>query len=89
MTTLQQIMRSTVKDLRSKSIFELSAQELAERLRPTADTVMRETFNRDGYLTYFDKVVCPDTSYMIHEYRDRKELVRIDDKGTAHLIKIL
>jgi hypothetical protein len=89
MRTSQRIMRSTVKDIRSKSIFELSAQELAERLRPTADAVMRETFSRNGYLTYFDKAVCPDTDYMVHEYRDRKELVRIDDKGTAHLIKIL
>ncbi|GGB29491.1 MULTISPECIES: hypothetical protein [Mucilaginibacter] len=50
---------------------------------------MRETFNRNSYLTYFDKAVCPDTGYMIHEYRDRKEQVQIDDKGTAHLIKIL
>jgi glycine/serine hydroxymethyltransferase len=89
MTTLQQIMRSTVKDVRSKSVFELSAQELADRLRPTADAVMSETFNRNGYLTYFDKVVCPDASYMVHEYQNRKELVRIDYKGTAHLIKIL
>lgn len=89
MTTLQQIMRSTIKDVRSKSIFELSSQELADRLRPTADAVKRETFNRNGYLTYFDKAVCPDTSYMVHEYRDRKELVRIDDKGAAHLIKSL
>jgi hypothetical protein len=89
MTTLPQIMRSTVKDVRSKSIFELSAQELSDRLRPTADAVKRETFNRNGYLTYFDKSVCPDTSYMVHEYRDRKELVQIDDKGAAHLIKIL
>jgi hypothetical protein len=89
MTTLQQIMRSTVKDVRSKSIFELSAQELADRLRPTSDAVMIETFNRNGYLTYFDKVICPDPSYMVHEYRNRKELVQIDDKGTAQLIKIL
>jgi hypothetical protein len=89
MTTLQQFMRSTLKDIRSKSVFELSAQELAERLRPTADAVKRETFNRNGYITYFDKAVCPSTNYMVHEYRDRKELVRIDDKGTAHLVKIL
>ncbi|HEY9002085.1 MAG TPA: hypothetical protein VIM89_12080 [Mucilaginibacter sp.] len=89
MTTLQQTMRTTVKDTRSKSVFELSADELADRLRPTADAVKRETFKRDGYLTYFDKVVCPDTSYMVHEYRDRKELVQIDDKGVSHLVKIL
>lgn len=89
MTTLQHTMRSTVKDNRSKSVFELSAEELSERLRPTADAVKRETFKRNGYLTYFDKAVCPDTDYMVHEYRDRKELVRIDSKGTAHLVKIL
>ena len=82
-------MRSTVKDVRSKSIFELSAQEVADRLRPTADAVMLETFNRNGYLTYFDNAVCPGTSYMLHEYCDRKELVRIDDQGKAYLIKIL
>jgi len=89
MRTLQHAMRTTAKDLRSKSVFELSAEELSERLRPTADAVKRDTFKRNGYITYFDKSVCPDTNYMVHEYRDRKELVLIDDNGKAHLVKIL
>lgn len=89
MYTQQHLMRTTTKDIRSKSVFELSAEELSERLKPTADAVKRETFARNGYLTYFDQAICPDTSYMVHEYRDKKELVQIDDKGKAHFIKIL
>lgn len=82
-------MRTLSKDIRYKSVFELSAEELNERLRSTADAVKRETFERNGYLTYFDKDVCPDTDHMVHEYRDRKELVRIDSEGVAHLVKFL
>lgn len=89
MYTQQHPMRTTAKDIRSKSVFELSAEELSERLKPTADAVKRETFARNGYLTYFDHAICPDTSYMVHEYRDKKELVQIDDKGKAHFIKTL
>ena len=89
MKTLHQTMRSTVKGIRSRSVFELSAQELAERLRPTADAVVRETFQRNGYLTYYDDTICPDTSYMVHEYRDRKELVQIDEQGKANFVKYL
>jgi len=89
MNTLQQLMRTTAKDIRSKSVFELSAEELAERLRPTAEAVKHEKWEQNGYLTYFDETVCPDDTHMVHEYRDRRELVQIDKDGTAHLVKLL
>lgn len=82
-------MGTLSKDLRSKSVFELSADELAERLRHTADRAKRETFERNGYITYFDKTICPDTSHMVHEYRERKELVWVDNEGVAHFLKTL
>lgn len=82
-------MPVTEKDFRTKSIYELNAEELNERLRPTADAVKREMFTKVGYFTYYDREICPDTDHMINEYQDRKELVRIDEKGNAHFIKTL
>ncbi|MBS7565638.1 hypothetical protein KHS38_14600 [Mucilaginibacter sp. Bleaf8] len=90
MKTLTNYMRTPATDnLRSKSIFELSDEELRERLRPTAEQVTQEIWAKNGYITYYDPAICPDTLHMIHEYRDRKELVRIDPSGTVHLVKIL
>lgn len=82
-------MGTLSKDIRSKSVFELSAEELTERLRATAESVRQDTFRRNGYIAYYDQKVCPDTSYVVREYRDRKELVRVDSEGIGHFVKIL
>lgn len=79
----------TADELRHASIFELSDEELRERLRPAAEAVQRETFAKGGYLTYYDRSVCPDNSYMVHEYLDKKELVKLDGNGKSHLVKRL
>lgn len=89
MTTLQRTMRTLSKDIRYKSVFELSAEELTERLRSTADALRLETFRRNGYITYYDQQVCPDTTYVVREYKDRKELVQVDNEGTARFVKTL
>lgn len=87
-TLYQSMSTSTTRDLRSIPIFELSDEELRERLRPTSEKIKQEAFAKNSYLTYYDPLVCPDTSYSIHEYRDRRELVKLEN-GKAHLVKIL
>ena len=89
MRTQHQIMSSsTTRDLRSVPIFELSDEELRERLRPAYEKIKQEAFAKNSYLTYYDPLVCPTSAHAVHEYRDRKELVKLED-GKAHLIKIL
>ncbi|HZY39377.1 MAG TPA: hypothetical protein VFE53_22130 [Mucilaginibacter sp.] len=87
-TQYQSMSSSTTKDLRSISIFELSDEELRERLRPTSERIKQEAFAKNSYLTYYDPLVCPTTAHAVHEYRDRKELVKLEN-GKAHLVKIL
>ena len=90
MRTFHQTMsKAPAKDLHSVSIFNLSTEELRERLRPTFEAIKRKKFAKGGYLAYYDESVCPTDDYMVHEYRDRKELVRVDDNGKEHLIKTL
>jgi len=80
---------TTIKDLRSIPIFQLSDEELRERLRPAYEAIKQEKFAKGGYLTYYDPSVCPTNLYMVHEYRDRKELVKLDENGKAHFVKTL
>jgi hypothetical protein len=89
MRTHHQIMSSsTIRDLRSVPISELSDEELRERLRPAYEKIKQEAFAKNSYLTYYDPLVCPTSAYAVHEYRDRKELVKLEN-GKAHLVKIL
>jgi len=89
MRTLYQSMSSTTaSDLYSVSIFDLSEEELRERLRPTSEKIKQEAFAKNSYLTYYDPLLCPDTTYAVYEYRDRKELVKLEN-GKAHFVKIL
>ena len=90
MNTLQVTMRTKTPDeSRSKLVFDLSGEELAERIRETADAVIIDAWSKGGYVTYYDENVCPDVKHMIHEYQYRKELVRIDQDGKAHFVKFL
>jgi hypothetical protein len=90
MRTLQHTMRTTSEDnSRSKSIFQLSGEELSVRLSGTAIKVIRESWSKGNYITYFDATLCPDEKHMIHEYRDRKELVFIGQDGVSHFVKTL
>lgn len=90
MNTLQRNMRPTITDhVRSKPVFKLSGEELAARLNGTAISVIRDAFSKGDYITYFDETLCPDENHMIHEFRDKKELVLIDENGKAHFVKNL
>jgi hypothetical protein len=89
MRTLNQTMSgTTTKDPRSLPAIGLTTEELRERLRPITEKVIENTLAKNSYLTYYDETLCPDTTYAIHEYRDRKELVKLEH-GKAQLIKIL
>jgi len=81
-------MRTTeTKDPR-KSVFDMSADELRERILPTAERVKKEAWDKGMYVTYSDAKLCPGPDLYIHEYRDRKELVRVSENGEVELIKI-
>ena len=89
MRTLQQTMRSTTKKIpQSLPAIGLTTEELRERLRPIAQQAKENTWAKNSYSTYYDRALCPDTTFAIHEYRDRKELVKLE-KGKFHLVKIL
>lgn len=80
---------ATTNDLRSMSIFELSDEQLRERLRPAYDDMKEQAFARGSYITYYDPSVCPSSSHAVHEYRDRKELMWMDNNYQEHFVKIL
>lgn len=90
MRTHYQTMNSaTTRDLDDMAISELTDEQLQERLRPAYEAIKQKKFAEGGYLTYYDPAVCPNNQYMVHEYRDRKELVRLKDNGQAHFVKLL
>ena len=78
-----------VKDLRSVPVFQLSNDELRERLRPAYEKIREEAFAANSYLTYYDPEVCPTGAHAVHEYRDRKELMWMDENYQQHFVKIL
>jgi hypothetical protein len=82
-------MRNTAIKSSLKSVFEMSAEELRERITPTAKKAIMDAWDKNSYITYFDEKLCPTKDVMVHEYRDRKELVQIAENGETRLIKIL
>jgi hypothetical protein len=90
MRTFHQTMSNTAAiDLRLKSVFDLTDEELQERLRPTYEAMKKEKFAKGGYITYYDPSVCPTSSHAVHEYSDRKELMWMDNNYQEHFIKNL
>ena len=85
----QTMTRTTEIDLRLKPIFQLSDEELQERLRPTYEAMKQAAFGKGSYITYYDALACPTTSHAVHEYSDRKELMWIDNNYEEHFIKTL
>jgi hypothetical protein len=89
MRTPQSMSSNTTKDLRLISVFDLSDEELTERLRPAYEKIKQEAFAKNSYLTYYDPLNCPSTAHAVHEYHDRKELMWIDSDGKEHFVKTL
>lgn len=79
---------TSTKDSRSIPAIDLTTEQLRERLRPIAQKAKENTWAKNSYSTYYDKALCPDATYAIHEYSDRKELVKLEN-GKEQLIKIL
>jgi len=88
-TQFHTMSSTTTSHLRSVSIFDLSQDELQERLRPTAEKIKQEAFAKNSYLPYYDPLVCPTTAHSVHEYRDRKELIWVDNTGKENFVKTL
>ena len=88
-TTHQMMSSTTTNDLRSVSIFDLSEEELRERLRPAYEKIKQEAFAKNSYLTYYDPLVCPTSAHAVYEYHDRKELMWMDQTGKEHFVKTL
>ncbi len=89
MRTQHQSMSSTTKDLSLLSVFNLSDEELTERLRLTYEAMKYKKFAKGGYLTYYDPLYCPTSAYTVHEYVDRKELMLVDNTGKENFVKNL
>jgi len=79
-------MKSTIKQ---KTVFDMTPDEFKELIRPVAEQVLQETWDKDTFITYYDEKVCPDTDTLVQEYKDHSELVRINDQGKAVIIKQL
>ena len=81
-------MKTTIEQTVSKkSIFDMTASEIKEHIRPTAEKAIQHAFDKDSYITYFDEAVCSD-GMLIREYRDHKELVIFKD-GKATFVRNL
>ncbi|WP_454802940.1 hypothetical protein [Mucilaginibacter phyllosphaerae] len=78
-----------MKTTLQKRIFDLSQAELKELLQPVAEEVLQKKWAKDGYITYHDDALCEGPDIMIHEYKDRLELVRIVENGKATLLNLL
>ena len=78
-----------MKTTPQKRIFDMSQEELKELLQPVAEEVLQKKWAKNGYITYHDEALCEGPDIMIHEYKDRLELVRIEENGNATLLKIL
>jgi hypothetical protein len=89
MRTHHSMSSTTTSHLHSVSIFDLSQDELRERLRPTSEKIKQEAFAKNSYLPYYDTSFCPTTAHVVHEYRDRKELIWVDNTGKEHFVKTL
>lgn len=66
MRTLNYNMRTTETKYLRKSVFEMSAEELRKRIRPTAESVKRAAWDKGSYITYFDFEICPAPDIMVH-----------------------
>ncbi|MCR8556480.1 hypothetical protein KXD93_02445 [Mucilaginibacter sp. BJC16-A38] len=75
--------------IKRKTVFDMSPEEFKELIHPVAEQVLKETWAKDSFITYYDEKICPDADTLVQEYKDHSELVRIDDQGRAVVIKQL
>ncbi len=88
-STINELMRTKASQPERKSIFEMSSEELTNRLSSTAERLTKEAWDNNSYIVYFDEKLCPSDDIMIHEYRDHKELVRVLGVDNIQVIKVL
>lgn len=75
--------------METKTIFEMTDSELQQAIHPAAETIRKRAWDKGGYISYYDAGVCPGIDYVVREYRDHKELVRLNEAGDSELIRKL
>lgn len=75
--------------MEAKSIFQMTNSELHQALLPAADVIRKRAWKKNGYISYYDEALCPGGDFLVREYSDKKELVRLNDKGVAEVIRTL
>jgi hypothetical protein len=81
----------TIKTLRAmgkfKPIFERSLTEQSSLLKKQIKNIQRENLNLGLYNSYRDEL-CVSNDLLIHEYHNRKELVRVNSQtGKVYTVK--
>ena len=72
--------------MEAKSIFQMTNSELHQALLPVAEAIRKRAWKKNGYISYYDEALCPDTDFLVREYSDKKELIRLNDKGEAEVV---
>jgi len=75
--------------METKSIFEMTDSELQQTLGSAAETIRKRAWDKVGCISYYDADICPGIDYIVREYRDRKELIRLNEAGGSELIRTL
>lgn len=81
-------MEKIIIDNRHKQLSELTEDEIQARSEKTMRAIEQKAWAMDSYISYDDDVLCPDCHHTIHEYKDRKELIFMDDDYKQHLVKV-
>lgn len=78
-----------MSQLTFKPIFERSLKEQGELLAPVIEQVKAANLQKGSYNSYQDKH-CTSKDLFVHEYQDRKELVRVNAlTGQISIVKQL
>ena len=72
-----------------KSVFEMTPEEIRERLKPVAIKARRDALDEGSWFSYRNEL-CIEDDMFIHEFKDgRKELIRLgDETGKFKVLKV-
>ncbi|MBS1527597.1 MAG: hypothetical protein JST19_18255 [Bacteroidetes bacterium] len=73
---------------KDQSVFDLSANQLKEKLRPTVNKLRKEAWDKGSYISYVQTDPSIEATF-VHQYKDgKKEYVDIDtETGKTVLVK--
>jgi len=72
-----------------KSVFEMTPEEIHERLKPIAIKAKQDALDEGSWFSYRNEL-CSEDDMFIHEFKDgRKELIQIgDETGKFKVLKV-